>query len=206
MSDPQQPKYGPSFVPNNGGNQPPDPDAGKDFGNLVPNLQVAWGTPPSFNLDPPGGESKDNKNTPPCGPIEVHLGTLRDAEQTMLACSRTIVDEYEALKNKVMSSKDGVFGQHATVQQITGGQAGVDGNTYNGAGAGVTEEKTVASPISDLANTFASEINPAQEKVLFQIANAVEVVGQYIAAVNRAGQSYGHADRKSVFPDPPGGA
>lgn len=206
MGEPrQQPKYGPDFNPNGGGDGKPNPDAGKDYGYLVPNLQVAWSALPSFNNDPQdtGGNGDGKEDVPSCGPIEVHLGTLRSAEQRMLDSSRTIVDDYENLRNKVLSVKDTVFGQNATVKEIKGGQSGVDGNTYNGAGAGVRHEETVPSPIHDLANKFAAEINPAQEKVLWQIANTVEIVGQYIAAVNRAGQAYGRADRLSMFPGPP---
>ena len=39
--------------------------------------------------------------------------------------------------------------------------------------------------------------------MLWQVAGTIEIVGQYIAAVNRSGQAYGHADRESVFPEPP---
>lgn len=208
MSDPQNPRYGPPFNPNAGGDGQPDPDAGKDFSYLVPNLQVAWSTPPSFNQDPPGSDGSGDKtdNVPSCGPIRVNLPTLRSAEQRMLSSAQTIVGDYESLRSKVMSTKDTVFGQNATVKEIHGGQSGVDGNSYNGVGAGVRQEDTVPSPVHDAAVKFAASINPAQEKVLWQIANTVEVVGQYIAAINRAGQTYGRADRLSVFPDPPAGS
>ena len=207
MSDPQQPKYGPAFNPQGGGAGNTDPDAGKDLGYLVPHLQVDWSTPPSFNQDPADeGGSRDSgtpDDVPPCGPIQVNLGTVRSAEQRMLGSARTVVSEYEALRNKVMSVKDTVFGQQATVETFTGGQGGFDGNSYNGAGAGVRHEQTVPSPLHDAAMQYAASINPAQEKVLWQIANMVEVVGQYLAGVNRAGQTYGHADRLSMFPEPP---
>jgi hypothetical protein len=209
VADPQHPKYGPAFDPNaGGGNGQPDPDAGKDFGYLVPNVQVAWSTPPSFNQDPPdvtppGGDGDKDNDVPACGPIQVNLGTLRTAEQSMLSASRIAVTDYEALRNKVMSVKDTVFGQTATVTEVTGGPDGVSGNSYNGAGAGVRQESTVASPVQEAAKKFSDSINPAQEKVLWQVANTIEIIGQYIAAVNRSGQAYGHADRESVFPEPP---
>ncbi|WP_345347594.1 hypothetical protein [Actinoallomurus liliacearum] len=56
-----------------------------------------------------------------------------------------------------------------------------------------------------MANQFAAKMNPVQEKVLWEIANTVEVIGQYIVAINRSGQTYGRADRLSVFPHPPTG-
>jgi hypothetical protein len=200
VSDQQQPKYGPAFDPNAGGDGQPDPDAGKDFGYLVPDLQVSWSTPPSFNQDPPdkGGNGEGGGNdVPPCGPFQVHLATLRSAEQRMLGGARTVVGDYKALRSRVMSVKDTVFGQHAMTE---GGVV----NTGTASQPAMQEIDPEPSPVQDSAKKFASEINPAQEKVLWQIANTVEIVGQYIAAVNRSGQIYGHADRLSVFPDPPG--
>jgi hypothetical protein len=202
------PKYGPGFDPNAGGGGQPDPDAGKDLSYLVPHLQIVWSGPPTFNADPPnvgdGGDGGDgDKDVPPCGPIQVNLATVRGAEQRMLGCGQNMVFDYEFLRGQVMALKDTVFGQNATVTQVTGGQSGVSGNSYNGSGAGTRDEEIVPSPIREGANKFASEINPAQEKVLWQIANTVELLGQYIAAVNRAGQTYGRADRLSTFPGPP---
>jgi hypothetical protein len=206
MADPQDPRYGPSFDPNAGGQGTPDPDHGSDLGYLVPTVSVGWDTPPSYNLDPPdpgGNHGDENQNVEPCGPITVHLGSMRSAETSMLGASRDLANDYESLRSKVMAAKDTVFGQTATIQQITGGQSGVDGNSYNGSGAGVRQEQTVASPVQDTAKQFADSINPAQEKVLWQIANTIEIVGEYIGAWNRAGQTYARADRLSVFPDPP---
>jgi hypothetical protein len=209
VADPQSPKYGPAFDPNaGGGDGTPNPNAGADLSRLVPHVQVAWSTPPTFNQDPPDmtppdGDGDKDKDVPACGPIQVDLGTLRTAEQSMLAASQIAVTDYEALRTKVMSLKDTVFGQTATVVQVTGGADGVSGNSYNGAGAGVRQESTVASPVQEAAKKFADNINPAQETVLWQVANTIEIVGKYIAAVNWSGQAYGHADRKSVFPEPP---
>jgi hypothetical protein len=209
MADPQDPRYGPAFDPNAGGDGQQDPDHGRDLGYLVPNIQVSWTTAPSFNQDPPdvtppgGNGAADHTPVPPCGPISVDLATLRSSEQSMLGAAQTAATDYQTLRGKVMSAKDTVFGQNATVTQVTGGQSGVDGNSYNGSGAGVRQEETVASPVQESAKEFAASINPAQEKALWQIANTLEILGEYIAAVNRSGQAYGHADRLSVFPDPP---
>lgn len=205
MTDPIQPSWGPPFDPNAGGGGPPDPDTGKDLSNLVPNLQVAWSTPPSFNLDPPeetppgGGGPPPSSSVPSVNPIRAALPSMRGVEQQMLAAAGNAVNDYEALRSQVMALKDTVFGQEATVTTTKTGPGG-----YNGNGVDLGSEQD-PSPIQDAARQFAAEINPIQEKALFQLANAIEVIGQYIAAVNRAGQTYGQADRKSVFPDPPPG-
>ncbi|MCW2945857.1 MAG: hypothetical protein JWR24_2574 [Actinoallomurus sp.] len=196
VTDPQASKYGPPFDPNAPGSDQPNPDAGKNLSYLVPNVSVAWSTAPSFNLDPPNSGGGDGGgDVPPCSPIQVNLSTLRGAEASMLGSARTAVGDYQSLRDKVMSVKDTVFGQQAI--------AGTSGY-WNAASQGyVPGNDNAASPIQDPAKKFADVINPAQEKVLWQMAGALEVIGQYVAAVNRAGQSYGEADRKAKFPAPP---
>jgi hypothetical protein len=187
--------------PNAQGGDQPDPDAGKDLTYLVPNAQVAWSTPPSFNLDPPNPNPPPSSgdpsggDTPPCGTIQVNLPTLRSAEDSMLGAARIAVGDYQSLRDKVMSVKDTAFGQQSTVTS--------DG-WWNPASQGwMAGGQASPSPVQDPAKKFADSINPGQEKVLWQIANALEIVGQYISAVNRSGQAYGQADRNAEFPAPP---
>jgi hypothetical protein len=201
MTDPQQPKHNgndPGVVPftppaDNAPAPPDDPKAKQDLPYNVPTVTVGWTAAPSFNLDPPNSESGGNNNpVPPCPPFTVDLSSLRAAEGTMLDASRTAVSNYQTLRDKVLSEKDTVFGQTAIDNsQVTGIEY------YQPAPGGDP------SPLQDIAKQFAETMNPAQDKVLAQMAAALEVVGQYIAAVNRAGQSYGRADRKAEFPAPP---
>lgn len=203
MTKPLTPKYGPAFDPNAQGDSKKDPDKGKDLSYLVPSERIApgWSPPPSYNLDPPnsgsgGGNSGD---APPCGPIRADLSSMRSAETTMLGSARTAIGDYHALRDKVMSVKDTVFGQQLV---------DTEPDSYSAAnqaaeGGPSPYDHTEKNPMQGPGQKFADSINPAQEKALWQIANALEAVGQYIAAVNTAGQSYGKTDRGAVFPPPP---
>lgn len=201
MTDPKTPKYGPAFDPNGKGGDTPDPDKGKNLGYLVPTEKVAWSTPPSYNLDPPnsGGDQGKDDPAPPCGPVKADLSSMRTAETSLLGYSRTAVGDYTTLRDKFMSVKDTVFGQtsvehedsdYSAANYAAGGGGSPYGHDYDGA-------------MQKPGKEFADSINPAQEKALWQIANALEAVGHYIAAVNTSGQSYGKADRASRFPVPP---
>jgi hypothetical protein len=181
-----------------------DPDYGKDLSGLVPNVAVGapWNGqpgPPSFNQDPPGQDpgSGDPPPPPPVSPLSVNLTSLRSAETSLISETTSLAADYENLRNKVMSSKDTVFGQSAIQTVITD-----PGQAAGGGGSGGQEHKG-PSPIQGKAQEFAGHLNPAQERVLEQIANSLEIVGQFTAGLNRSGQSYGAADRKAQFPDPP---
>jgi hypothetical protein len=107
------------------------------------------------------------------------------------------VAQYQDLRNAVWSKKDNVFGQNAIMEDDTPSAASVVSQ------APVPQHHEGPSPVQKSAKEFADSINPAQEKVLEQVANALEIVGQFTAGVDRAGQAYGSADRKSKFPEPP---
>ena len=200
MTEPRTPKYGPAFDPNAQTGGGTDPNKGDDLSYLDPTVKVAWSTPPSYNEDPQGSGGKpDDTTAPPCEPVKADLSSMRTAETTMLGSARTAVGDYTELRTKVLAVKDTIFGQQlvdvepdkydAANQAAGGGPSPYDTETPN--------------PMQKPGKEFADSINPAQEKALWQIANALEAVGQYIAAVNTAGQSYGKTDRGARFPAPP---
>jgi hypothetical protein len=194
MSSPQQPKHGPAFDPSKGNDAPPDPKATQDLPYPVPNLGLTYPyVAPSFNLDPPNSSGSGNAApAPPCAPFDVNLVALRWDVASLFGAMVGLVDDYQTLRDKVMAAKDTVFGQNARVPD----------NVY-GVEYYQPSENGQPSPIQDNAKQFAATMNPAQDKALAQMAAAMEVVGQYIAAVNRAGQAYSSADRKAEFPAPP---
>jgi hypothetical protein len=204
MTDPIQPKYGPPFDPNSTSSGGSDSDTGKDLSYLVPDLSVAWPAPHSFNEDPPkdanGRSSGDSAadDAPSCGDISIDLSTLMSALTSMLGTTRTAVDDFESLRNAFLSTKDTIYGQEE--EPFVGTDAGSGGGSI---GTGVSVGTTYNSPVRDPARQFANEINPALEKALFQVGGALEVVGQYIAALDRSGQFYGEADRAAMFPNAP---
>jgi hypothetical protein len=122
----------------------------------------------------------------------MNMITVRTGLYSIIGELQSAVALYEDLKSFVSANKDQVFGQHAMVDpNVTGVENYVPDGSQD------------PSEIQGQAQQFADSINPAQEKVLEQIANALEVVGQFVAGVDHAGQSYGQSDRKAMFPPPP---
>jgi|tagenome__1003787_1003787.scaffolds.fasta_scaffold20968753_4 hypothetical protein len=201
-----QPKYGPPFEPPaEGGDDSPDPDKGKDFSGEVPHLAVPtpWSSPgaPSFNEDPPkipADAGDPPKDIPDISFLQVNLASLRGGLNTMIADTQTLVKSYEDLRLGFFANKDTVFGQNATVINTTHSMAG----SWSGGGGSGTQHVD-PSPAAAGAAEFAASMNPAQEKALELAANAIELVGQFIAAVDRAGQTYAAVDRAAAFPPPP---
>jgi hypothetical protein len=194
-----EPKHGPAYTPPpDDGSSTPDPDYGQDLSSYAPNLAVPtpWSSPgpPSFNDDPPktpAGDQPPNKDIPPCAYLQVNLASLRGGMNVMLAQTQTLVGLYDDLRLGVFGCAHTVFGQTAMI----------DDDPYGVEGASATDPE--ASPIQAQAQVFAAGMNPAQERVLEFAANAIELVGQFIAGVDRAGQVYGSLDRKAAFPPAP---
>ncbi|SEG91998.1 hypothetical protein SAMN05216223_1254 [Actinacidiphila yanglinensis] len=187
-----------------------DPDAGKDFYNLVPAMSVDWDTPPSFNLDPSGQSSgQASSDVADSGPISFDATTVRATENTLLAQSRNAVSNYEWLRGQVDHAAHGQFwGPAHTAQTISSGQdtASQTPNSTGGSPAPAPdwEDKEDQNTLADIGDDFARHINPAMQKALALQSNALELLGDYIAMINSAGQSYAHIDKAAGFPEPPG--
>jgi hypothetical protein len=227
-SNPQVPNLDPHPLdPNasdNGGNNTPSPDNGKDLTYLDPDVSVAWDIPPSFNLDPSGssGGGPSPDSVAAGGPFAVNLTTLRTGEQTMLGAVRNSVNEYEQLKSKVLASS-AVFGPatiaphnitlltlpnggHPNVLETAGHGGPWSTNPNNPDTHGLTDDDKEINNLANAGQQFAAEMNPMQEKALENIANLLELTGSYITAINTAGQAYAHTDRSAEFPPPPPGS
>ncbi|WP_331760211.1 hypothetical protein OG285_36735 (plasmid) [Streptomyces sp. NBC_01471] len=182
---------------------PLDPNAGgggsdsapPTFNGTVPDVHVAWGSPPPVVADTSKGNSSDSI-PPEHNAFKVDIGSIKESEQGMLSAGSIMVDAYENLKNMVLSSQE-IFGQNATVTTTR------QGNQAAASGAQATSD-TNPSPVQDAAKQFASYIFPAEENVLEQVADSLELIGQLVAAFNGAAQAYATADYKSAFPVPAG--
>jgi hypothetical protein len=207
--EPLKPEY-PYTTPSPPDDGTPDPDKGKDLWGDVPTLGIVgdWGyNSPSFNLDPPN----PNGNGPAGGgpeetmPIRVNMISLRTALTNMGSATVQAIAAYEDLKATVRSTKDHVFGQDAIVQHDPGKSkgGGAHGDQPGQTPTDYGHSSTDPSPLQAPAKDFASGMNPAQEKVLEEIANSLELLGQFMRGVDTAGQAYSATDRKAVFPEPP---
>jgi hypothetical protein len=189
------------------GSSTPDPDSGKDLGYLVPTVTVAWNSIPSFNDPPPGASSSgsggDSTDVPAVPPIKVDLTAMRGTEESMLSACRAATSAYENLAHRTLSVKDTIFGQ----DHVDDGYSQADivvGQVLETAGEpdSVTQglRPKPADPIGQMGKEFAASMNPAMEKVLWMMGNSLELVGEYIAAINSTGQTYSEIDRESKFP------
>jgi hypothetical protein len=213
-TEPVAPKYGaPYQPPADDGDATPDPDKGKDLWPGVSQLAVPdeWAAGgPSFNDDPVvsgSGSADDDAPPPDVPPLRMNMASVRGGMSTMVSELQALVASYQALRTLVFDTQDSVFGQRATTTvEVTARAGGVIKEYYAPTSAEqMFRTREVSSQINEPAREFAASMNPAQEKTLGQIADAIQAAGQFLAGVDRAGQSYGSADRKSRFPDPPSG-
>lgn len=201
MSQPTTSKYDPDpwVAPSGDGpDDGPSPDSGKELDNLVPEVEVAWSTPPSFNDEPPTGGGGGGGDEETQGYTKLHLAGLRAAEQTVLGAARTAVASYEALKDNVLRTEGHIFGQNTKEEEDPAG-------VLNNAPSGVFSDGLAPTEFAGEAVKFANELNPAQERALGQIAAALVQVGDFVALVNRSGQGYAQVDRAAHFPAAPSG-
>ncbi|WP_394427741.1 hypothetical protein [Streptomyces sp. SGAir0957] len=199
MTDPITSQYDTTPLPEGDESDEPGADHGADLSGLVPQDKVAWSTPPSFNDDPKdsgsgGGDSPPEGGTEPSGDLRIDLGSVRTAETAMLTEARGAVAAYEEVRAKVASSKDSVFGQGAKEPGRY---------VWNPASQGSSWQEGEDNPFAEAGETFAADMNPAQERALLQVGSALEKLGEYIALLNHGGQVYAHTDRESRFPAPP---
>jgi hypothetical protein len=134
---------------------------------------------------------------------DFHIGyeALGSQIDSMLEKSRGLVAKYQDLRSKVKATEGTVFGQTSVSDDDPGQQF----DPYTGDSWYDTYEgrKSNPTPFAKQARDFAASMNPAQEKALQFIGGALEVLGEYLALVNRSGQVYAAADRKSEFGPPP---
>jgi hypothetical protein len=186
------------------------------IGSAVPDLSMVFTTAPDFT--PSGSQGTTGSTSsllPPASDLSIDLGSLRDAENTMIGASTEIVGAYEALKSLFQSSKDTVFGQQLTTTApashgLSSATTGDMAKTANDAQAGPNGEPlgkiTTPDPIQASAIAFANGqngqpgMNDVEAFALQQVGNAMALLGQFMAMMNGAGYSYSLADASSVLP------
>lgn len=193
-----------------GGNQADqsfdNPDAGKDFSELVPTMSVGWDEPPSFNLDPDTESGTGSKNTKVAdsGPILFDAGTVRATENLLLTESRNAVSGYETLRARVEAvvHTPAFWGPPPPEEAIA--SFNWNGATPNTGYYQSKEDRDAGDQqiLADIGEEFARHIAPTMQKALALQSNSLSLLSNLIAMINRAGQSYSKVDRAARFPDP----
>ncbi|MGW3633516.1 hypothetical protein ACWD7F_25735 [Streptomyces sp. NPDC005122] len=204
--DPKHSKYDPKPLdPNDKGNGdgPTNPDHGKNLENHAPNVTVNWNTPPTFDDNPPAGDhnpdgdSVGTQTVADSGPIKFDAGAVRAAETSLLSHEKAAVADYTALREHTLA---------AVHNPTFFAPAHVDPGSRPGTGGKAGEEAPLNPPeneLHEMGEKFAADMVPLMERALEQMGNSLQVLGQYITMINRAGQTYAQTDRASRFPAPP---
>ncbi|MGW1838373.1 hypothetical protein [Streptomyces sp. NPDC002067] len=181
-----------------------------------PELSMIWGDAPPITTYMPksnGGNGGGDTTSAGIHPaINVGVGSIADAMQTMLEASRRSVDAYTTLKALVYtaSTDNATFGQQATHKDDWGkkdgsaphgkeAQYGVGHNYDKHNGGNEPDER-----LQDAAKYFAAGMVPKMNQVLALCANSLELAGEFIVRLDRAGTFYASADHSSAFPEPRG--
>ncbi len=170
----------------------------------LPDLQIVWTAAPNFipqaaDLGAASG-SGTGADAAAHADLTIDLGSLREAEESILAASGPAVTQFEDTKALFLADKDWAYGQQSTRE------AAVDVGFNNSGGTANLQLKSVPDFIAPTAQAFADGsdgkpgINEAQEQVLQSVGNVMAMVGEFLAAMNDAGEAYGIADVHSYFP------
>jgi hypothetical protein len=195
ITDPNNPQdgnpEGGSFAPD----YSPEPERAHPEDVPVPDVVVAWSALPAVSPWS-AGSGTAAAATYLHDDIAVTLSGITTAEQAILDTARTVmVPNYTELKNLVMSTKDYIWGQHIDILDLPGGGvSSMDGS----ANAALFDPAVIAAS----AQKWADDANPAQDQLLASAAGALETVGQFVAALSDAANSYASADNNSFFPVP----
>ncbi|MFD1277714.1 hypothetical protein ACFQ51_54585 [Streptomyces kaempferi] len=183
---------------------PTNPDASKDFNNLVPTLTVGWDTLPSYidgSDDSQGGGGPSYTEVADSGPIYFDAASVRASESTLLAQARSAVSNYEALHQ---SSDSAIHGQFWGPAHPSGVAINTDPSTGGGGaslGQTINSDREILATLGDEA---ARNFNPLLQKGLARYSSTLSLWSSYIKMITAAYQSYSHLDRASRFPGPPG--
>jgi hypothetical protein len=149
-----------------------------------------WGPPMSGN---PRGLQPADPNAPPLNspPVVnnyvVSPGSIEGATSTILMQTQHSVDTYTSLKDYINSTKSWIFDMN-NADVINQPQAtGSNGGHFS-------------HPHTDPHPEWTKQMTAVSDNLLLQVADAIELAGNYTDALNNAGQFYVKADKDSVLP------
>jgi hypothetical protein len=169
--------------------------------NFAPKLEQIWATAPPVP-DDPGASPSGGEGGPPAPPVriwfDVHTGSIRDVESSLLAETRSQVDHYESLKAEIHAT--GPMAKPVAWAMTTGE---VISGAWRPQGYGWSEGDSKDFPHdNNEPGGQAFETSDGEERLLLATADTITLVGRYVAALNDAAQAYAHADINSRPPAP----
>lgn len=184
-------------------------------GGEIPDLRMVAGASPPYLPETPSSDGSQSSN-PAYATTTFDAGSFKDAHNKMISATAEVVALFKDLRSLVLSTSDWVFGQNAVVkvpaviQHLppgTGSGSNPDRDTLPPLYAPAHYEPDPAlfgDPSSD-PNTFAGTpgnpgMNDAQADTLVQIADSIELVGQFLGMMQSTGIAYASADANSTAP------
>ncbi|MGW8378536.1 hypothetical protein [Streptomyces sp. ODS28] len=183
------------------------PNKGDDESAQIPEVNMLWLSPPSFNLSPQGGSSGGEDNSVDAKapyterPISVDTESIRSGEETMLQSTKDAVSSYKKLQSSVAEATDISADDEGDNTFGVGLETGSQPGSKFAGGTPQPDVEMVSSQFD--GKEFADVINPLQQQVLAGVGSLLETTGEFIAMINQAGQAMAQADRDSEFPEPP---
>jgi hypothetical protein len=150
------------------------PSSGPPYEAPIPSLAASYQQAPDFVPNAPSGASGGGTGSTPSSsdPFLIDLAALGAAEQQCLNSTQNVIAGYESLRSTVSSAMGSstIFGQEVENDQLN----------------------------SD-AKQFANSIEPAMTMALHYVGGVIELMGQFNALLNNAGQMYTSTDYNSAF-------
>ncbi|MCB5906949.1 hypothetical protein [Streptomyces pinistramenti] len=195
-------------------NDPVDNSKGGPAYADVPALAMIWGSAPPITTYLPnsgGSGGGDHQTAGSHAPINVNIGSIVDGMQGMLDASKSAVDGYTLMEQVVVGAmfSGNTFGEQATYQDDWGKSDGSAVHSKQRA-QGVSPDYASHSDhpgqhpdteVQSAAKAYAEAMYPKMTEVLKECANAIELAGQFIVRMDRAGTYYANADHASAFPE-----
>jgi hypothetical protein len=143
---------------------------------------------PTAQLLPAGSSSSSSADL--TFSTDVQLADLRSTEQACLNETSALVDAYNSLKTTVTAAVNSttIFGQNV-------GSAGIYNPRIVALGGGPTP---TYSQYNTEGQNFAASMDSQMEQVLQEAGNAIELLGQFVAMLNVAGQMYAETDATAL--------
>jgi hypothetical protein len=168
-----------------------------------PTLSMDYTTAPDIRPVKQTGGSASSGQVAPSPAFTVDLGQLRTAENNVLAATQQMVIQYSSLLSQVQSDQNSPTMWGQTVGHTPDNSMSMQNMNDKRSDGVSTGDGTTDNEFDQEGVQFAAAMGPAMTAVLAEVAQTIEMIGQFTALLNNAGQTYAQTDYSCVFDVPP---
>ncbi|GGK78767.1 hypothetical protein GCM10012284_10840 [Mangrovihabitans endophyticus] len=131
---------------------------------------------------------------PQSAAFTVHPGTLLDAENSILAATKSGIAEFESFKDRVLSEESWIFfaeDKSSTVPSYHAGHYVWQGDER------VWKQPDTYADVKDPNPGQTADLQGQQNSLLQAVGGAIQLVGVFVGKLNDAAQIYAEADKQS---------